>query len=46
MRAQASLFLCSLASLLILLLPEVSAIANYKECLECFYANRTTSYYC
>ena len=48
MRAQQSLFLCSLATILMILLQvhEASAIANYKECLECFYANRTANYYC
>ena len=38
-------FFCLLLSLLYYT-QEVSALANYKECLECFYANRTTTYYC
>lgn len=48
MRAQSSLLLCSVVAIMLaVLVPrEVSAIPNYKECLECFYANRTTTYFC
>lgn len=28
------------------LMGSVTAIQNFKECLDCFYANRSSSYYC
>lgn len=33
-------------SLLVALLPTSSAIPKFKQCLDCLYTNRTTSFYC
>lgn len=47
MRVYSAPLLSAVALLLLLILSEpVEGIANYKECLECFYENRTTTYYC
>lgn len=32
--------------IILLILPAVLAVANYRQCLECFYGNRTGAYFC